>query len=519
MMNLLTDSVFRVRTPEGPATASLPELLALFGEDRVESLPGLQRHQEDAFHIFCCYLAGAVLVRQGETAPRQNAAFWLEGIRALTRQEGCEDDSAWMLVVDDPTKPAFMQPPVSSKNVFEQAYKPKAATPDALDIFRTARNHDVKSTRSKTDDAESWTYSLISLQTMTGGLGNGNYGICRMNGFYGSRVCIGWHRNSSMGQRFSVDVARLLKLRTNLVEEPPFFKTDGTVFVWVRHWDGNLPLSLKTLDPFFIEIARRVRLGVEGDKLLAFGAPSKSMRIEAKEAHGVVGDPWTPIVLGKEIKSLTVVDPGFTPKLLRDLIFNVEGFRAAPMQIAPPGFHDGWFSASVFVGGEGTSDGFRFTSIRVPERIGTILFNRGTGERNRLAALSKRGIELADEIRKPLRIALMSLMEGGPENLNDKNRQVDDWTENAITPYVLKWNPRFFDWLWSTVDIADDTEALRPWFDELRRLAQETLDRAAERAPQRHGRSYRSKTKAQGIFLGSLKKNFPHFMEVTHDES
>ena len=61
MMNLLTDLVFRVRTPEGPATASLPELLALLGEDRVDSLPGLQRHQEDAFHIFLCYLAGAVL--------------------------------------------------------------------------------------------------------------------------------------------------------------------------------------------------------------------------------------------------------------------------------------------------------------------------------------------------------------------------------------------------------------------------------------------------------------------------
>lgn len=67
--------------------------------------------------------------------------------------------------------------------------------------------------------------------------------------------------------------------------------------------------------------------------------------------------------------------------------------------------------------------------------------------------------------------------------------------------------------------MSDDTESLRPWFNELRRLAQETLDRAAGRAPQRHGRSYRAKTKAQGIFFGSLRKNFPNFMEVTHDES
>ncbi|MCX7146234.1 MAG: hypothetical protein NT042_08545 [Sulfuritalea sp.] len=44
------------------------------------------------------------------------------------------------------------------------------------------------------------------------------------------------------------------------------------------------------------------------------------------------------------------------------------------------------------------------------------------------------------------------------------------------------------------------------------------MDRAAERAPQRHGRSYRAKTRAQGMFFGSLKKNFPQFMEVTHDQ-
>jgi len=518
-MNLLANPIFRVRTPEGATSASLPELLALLGEDRVESLPGLQRHQEDAFHIFCCYLAGAVLTRSGDTNPSQSAEYWREGIRQLARQEGCNDDSAWTLVVDDPTKPAFMQSPVSSKAVFEHDYKPKAATPDALDIFRTAKNHDVKSARNEIADVEGWAYALISLQTMTGGLGNGNYGIARMNGFYGSRVCIGWRENSRIGQRYSIDVARLLELRSNLLDEPPFFKPDGSVLVWIKQWDGNSPLSIKSLDPFFIEVARRVRLGIEAGTLLAFGASSKSMRIAAKDAHGVLGDPWTPIVLGKEIKSLTVVDPGFTTKLLRDLVFNAEGYRVAPMQIAPTGAHDGWLTASVFVGGEGTSDGFHFASIYVPERVKPALFNREASNHNRLATLSKRGLELADEIRKPLRVALMSLMEGGPENLNDKNKQVDRWAADAIKPFTQKWSLRYFDWLWSTVDISDDAEALRPWFDELRRLARETLNRAVEGAPQRHGRTYRAKTKARGMFFGSLSKNFPQYMKVTHDES
>lgn len=517
-MNLLTDPIFRVRTPDGPATVCLPELLALLGQDRVDSLTGLQRHQEDAFHIFCCYLAGAVLVRTGESSPQQTADFWREGIRQLTLAEGCEDDSAWTLLIDDPTKPAFMQSPASSRAVFERDYKPKAATPDALDIFRTARNHDVKSARNETAHAEEWAYALISLQTMTGGLGNGNYGIARMNGFYGSRVCIEWRENTCMGRRFSCEAARLLELRKNLIDELPFFKPDGVVFVWVKEWDGNTPLSLKSLDPFFIEIARRVRLGIDAEKLIAFGASSKAMRIAAKDAHGVLGDPWTPIVLGKEIKSLTVVDPGFTTKLLRDLIFNSECFKIAPMQIAPAGVHDGWLTASAFIGGEGTSDGFHAVSIRVPERAKPFLFCRGTPNHDRLATLSRLGIELADDVRKPLRVALIALMEGGPDNPNEKNKQVEGWTADALRPFTQKWNPLFFDWLWTTIDIPDDTEALRPWFAELRQLAQETLNRATERTPQRHGRSYRAKTKAQGIFSGSLKKNFPQFMEVTHDQ-
>jgi CRISPR system Cascade subunit CasA len=172
----------------------------------------------------------------------------------------------------------------------------------------------------------------------------------------------------------------------------------------------------------------------------------------------------------------------------------------------------------VLAGGNCTTDGFHSAVLRVPEKPKLALFGGGPA-RDRLAKLSKKGIDTAADIQnKALRPALFSLLEGGPENLNDKNKHVKGWTEDAVKPFTQKWNPRFFDWLWSTVDISDDTEALRPWFNELRRLAQETLDRASKRAPQRHGRSYRAKTKAQGIFFGSLKENFPHFIEVTHDE-
>ncbi len=190
-MNLLVDPIFRVRTSKGIGKHDLPGLMALLGEDKVESLPGLQRHQEDAFHVFLCYLAGAVMARFGASDPRQDADQWREGIRDLTRQEGCTDDSAWTLVVEDPTKPAFMQPPAPDKATFERDYKPKTATPDALDVMQTAKNHDVKTTRASPTDQEAWLYALISLQTTIGYMGSKTYGISRMNSGSGSRPCWG----------------------------------------------------------------------------------------------------------------------------------------------------------------------------------------------------------------------------------------------------------------------------------------------------------------------------------------
>jgi CRISPR system Cascade subunit CasA len=514
MMNLLTDPVFRVRTPEGLATVSLPELLALLGEDRVESLPGLQRHQEDAFHIFCCYLAGAVLVRQGEVAPRQTAAFWLKGIRALTRQEGCEDDSAWTLIVEDPTKPAFMQPPVSNKTVFERDYKPKAATPDALDVLQTARNHDVKSSRGSSAQAEQWVLALISLNGTVGYVGAGNYGIARMNGGFGSRACVGWKRTTRAGDRFIHDVGRLIHLRDSLLMEPYPYSTTGSVLTWLSAWDGEKSRSLSCLDPFFIETPRRVRM--HHDRAIqCLGATSRTAQVAADQLNGSLGDPWTP-VKAETNESFTPNPSGFTPQLLRDILFS-DGFAAAPMMIADR--KSGWvaLTARIRERRKGNPEGFHEATIRVPAAAQPLLFGGGAA-RDRLASLSKRGLDDASDIRQGLRNALFSLMEGGPEKINYDADQISKWVDNSARLFLLNWSPRFFDWLWTTVGIANDTEALRPWFNELRRLAQETLDRAAERAPQRHGRSYRAKTKAQGEFDRKLRTNFPHFMEVTHDE-
>ena len=441
MMNLLTESVFRVRTPEGAATASLPEILALLGEDRVESLLGLQRHQEDAFHIFCCYLAGAVLVRQKETAPRQSTAFWIEGIRALTRQEGCEDDSAWMLVVDDPTKPAFMQPPVLDQTDFARRYQLKTVTPDGLDVLITARNHDVKAVRAEHADVDAWIFALINLNGTVGYGGRANYGVARMNSGSGSRPRVGWLATLRIGGQFAKDVSTLLLARNRLLLLPHGYDSNGKVLLWIPPWDGERSHALKDLDPFFIEVARRTRLLSHDKGIKAFSAGSSVGLIAAEEQKGNLGDPWIPITQ-RTNGALTVPKSGFTPERLRDLIFG-EGYTQAAMQVVDHGMTSGWFSASVLVGGNCTTDGFQSATLRVPEKPQLAICGGGQA-RDRLATLSKKGIDMAADIqRKALRPALLSLMEGGPVTPNEKNKDVTRWSDDVVKAYSQQWTPLF----------------------------------------------------------------------------
>ena len=506
MDKLLYDPVFRAETPQGAARLSLPALLAALGKDEIESLPGLQRHQEDAFHIFLCYLAGAVLARAGQTEPIQPEAFWREGL--LTLAGGDED--AWRLVVEDPTKPAFLQAPVAKKADFG-AFKPKAETPDELDVLQVAKNHDVKAQRARVAEAENWAYSLISLQTMTGLMGRGNYGVSRMNSGTGSRLRVGAVYAAGIGPQWRRDVAKLLAHRPALLDGPWGYQNSGTVLTWLIPWDLKSPLSLSYLDPFYIEIARAVRLVAAGDGLQALGAGSEGSRIEAKALKGLLGDPWTPIVDdGKEIKAWTVMSR-FSPKDLRDVVFGDDRLKMAFMQ-KPDTDKAGaahFLKLSVLApGGMGKSNGFHEATIAIPRKAAGFLSKPGP-ERDRLASRSKESLARAGEMQnRVLKPAIFSLLEAGPEKINFDKREVSAWVDQAAKHYAQAWAEDFFPWLWRSVDQTDDGQARLAWLEHLRDLAWDVLQEAMTRLPLRTGRAYRSRVRAEGVFYGCLYKQF-----------
>ena len=316
MINILTEPVIRMDKFSGTRVkASLPEVYAALMQeaDPVEAFPALRPHQRHAWHAFLTQL-GAMAVRlhpNGDKRP-EDAEEWIELIRGLTPDY--PDDEPWQLVVEDITRPAFMQPPASNwanydkKNLFR--------TPDALDMLDTAKNHDLKTDVGIDAKAEDWIFSLIAMQTMNGQVGRGNYPVARMNSGDGSRTAFSVTPSSSPSIHVRRDILVMLDRSSDIIGNLPF-RWDGLGLLWTKLWDGRkaeaLPLS--DLHPFYIEICRRRRLRVDTDgHIHAMKAASDYRRIEAANNNGVVGDPWTLVDLRdkKGDKALTLQLGGFT---------------------------------------------------------------------------------------------------------------------------------------------------------------------------------------------------------------
>lgn len=511
-MNLLTDPVLRVETASGLKNFSLPSLLEALGNENVKSFPGLQRHQEDAFYVFLCYLSAAILARSGRDDPVQSKEFWRQGMRQLAGEAG---DNAWRLVVEDLSKPAFLQPPLPMAD--QSKLKLLAESPDALDLLPTAKNHDVKRDRAGKAQSDEWVFALVSLQTMSGYFGRGNPGIARMNSGFGNRPVVEIAHDLRWGARFRQAIPRLLEHRQGVLPREWEYDPNGMVLTWLEPWDGKTSIQLSRLDPFFLEICRRVRL--RGDPIMAFSVPSDKNRIEAKNLKGIVGDAWLPVILNEESKALTVSAQGWTPDLLRRLLFGEE-FQLTPLQ-RPLSCVEGplWLVASVLVRGQGTTDGFHERRIPIPPQARRHLFG-SSPLRASLQSLSKNAIEYAGKMQNSvLKPAVFAYLQGGPNKI-----QFDDPFDQATwerfqRSFETAWSDAFFPWLWSVPEPIDEELALRQWAEKLKSFALEVLRQVEHAMPSHAGRNYKAKVVAERRFYAGLFKNFPFLKEAPHADA
>jgi CRISPR system Cascade subunit CasA len=532
--NLLEERLLhyrRVETGERIA-CTLPELFIAMAKDEVRDFPALRPHQRHPWHAFLVQLAAIALHRSNRTEPLDTAQDWKTALLALTPDD--PDGAAWCLVspVD---RPAFMQPsePSGSVNDWDQVI-----TADGLDMLVTSKNHDLKAMRMHLGVAEDWVFGLISLQTQDGYPGSKNFGIARMNSGSGSRCGVGVVPKGAWGNRWKRDLSVLQSTRESVTNDFEFHASNPIALVWLLPWDGKESLSFNILDPWFIEICRRIRLLNDG-RISAYKKGSEVQRIAAKQLKGVTGDPWIPLVK-EEGKALTITgfDPknsnaqGFNYEKAADLLFGGKLEKSAAQKWLPEdGDQDIYLIARAIARGQSKTAGYHERRIPTSKTIRKALLVHQTDV---LAKLAKDRIAAISEIRNMLWAALAVLFNSGAKDETGKDKKaIDTVTERAnlfAQPFEAECDGHFFPELIEEIEAADQDAARNQWLLTLAGRAESILQSAFTAGPRSGQLRYRAQsaalTRLRSAMRGNklpalaqaLKNRKPPFTS-THEES
>ncbi len=536
MHNLLTEPLIRFRADGGKVeTQSLPEVMDAMMEDRVESFTALRPHQRHAWHAFLVQLSAIAMHRAGRDDLPSNAAEWRGLIRSLTSNVW-PDDEPWRLVVEDITKPAFMQPPATSPEG-KQDYKSNVMTPDELDLLVTSKNHDLKSAVAREASLDDWLFALVTLQTMEGFGGAGNYGISRMNGGLGNRSSFSLAPlGNSPGPHMRRDILALVESMSELLseaEDAGLGTRDGQALLWTLAWDGQAPdLSMGDLHPLYIEVCRRIRIQSVGSIVSAIRTTTKAARIDAKALNGRTGDPWA-LVDRKGGKLVTMAANPFTYKRVADYLTSPDFepprlFRE--MRVEQDSGDRIQLMARTMVRGQGKTEGYYERVISVRQRLRAAIQRRSGDEVTDIGRISHGRIQDVGKVESILSHAIaVFAARGDRNNVKDEHRQ-------TARPWRARLNgivdTTFFD------DLQDELEENNPtrqqeirsrWLmDPDNRTgiifrAQMLLEDAVDSLPCPAVHRYRAREAASGVFWGRLRGNngFPDIFdrdeEITHE--
>lgn len=513
-MNLLSEPIIRLRRVDGKLlSCSLPQLLAHLMADEVESLAALRPHQKQALHCFLVQVGALALLAAGEHEPPADPERWAHLLRGLTPDYA--NDEPWCLVVEDLSKPAFMQPPLPEGTW--AALREIERTPDSLDMLVTAKNHDLKAARVANAEPEHWFYSLVTLQTCEGFLGRGNYGISRMNGGFASRPFVGATPSGvGWGGHLRRDILRLLDTRAETLEAYPGFAVRGGIaLVWLAPWDGDSSHSLNELDLFYIEICRRIRLRRENGDIVAARGASRVSRVQMPEnTTGLTGDPWTPIDRTGP-KPLTVDGSGFGYRRVAALL-DESKFQRPPLQIIGDGEKSGAMEL-VFIAtvrGQGETQGYHERRIPVPSAAVPFFLRKSSSPR--LGELAKMRVEdVSMTANRALRPALFTLFQAAPDELDFKDPKAKTKAEPHIAAFERLVDARFFTFLFDELTaVPEETEVhRRQWVHFLRDCARDVLATAETGSPISHVRRYRARAAAESTLEGAMRRQFSNYFK------
>lgn len=510
--SLLTEPLLLSGLPSGePALLTLPEVLArLSAQDDLIFLR-LRPHQRAPWHAFLVQLAYLALEDQEHPVPPLAADEWAEQLRELTGH----DEAPWCLLNEDWQRPAFLQPPCSPGR--EADFKRSAGAAQDVDVLVTARHHDEKSGKLPLGEEglDALVYALVTLQGWSAFLGAGNYNTMRMNGGFSSRPQFRLTYARGSGAEFRRDLDVLLETRDDLFKKMEGHDIGTSTerphsLLWLVPWDEG-SLALSAVHPLCLEVCRRVRLVEDDAGLRLLRASSNAMRVAAKEAKGVVLDPWVPIVKDDSPKALTAQAHTLGYRSLQKLLFDPSK-TALPLLAKPSpderrrrSAEKATLIAQVLVSGDGGTDGLLMRELPLPPAV----LSRYADADAALGARSHKFVELAGQASgKAYRPALLQFVDGG-DDVDWKNRDFG----KAVEPWMMRFDSAideaFFTQLFGTFEKAlDDTSAQRQWARWLADAAREQFGHAVEALPTRDGSRLFARVRAERLLHQSLHKQF-----------
>jgi CRISPR system Cascade subunit CasA len=457
---------------------TLPGLLAAMARGEVASFPALRPHQRPAWHMFLVQLATLALSDTAATDLPEDEESWRRSLRGLTAD--FPDDAPWHLVVEDRGKPAFLQPPDPGGLKWHEV-----ATPDALDMLITSRNHDIKREIAHEAAPQDWIFALVSLQTMEGYQLKYS-GIVRMNSGASSRVMLtlapidGTSSKIKTSAWWRRDVQALLSSGE---------ANDGLKLLWLEEWPHNVQLSLLDLHPLFIEVCRRVRLG-NHDRIS--GAISTALKGRIDAESGAWPDPWAPRKYS-DGSALTLGTRDFDYSLMKELIWGTAS--GASIWVEPALFSAAEnettdtmaIVAEAFARGKGgktRTDGFMSRVIPMPKVVKKEMMGPRAVELSddQVKAIKNIDIALRDSLRL---LACDGDWEKRKQKLksNSARAAIDERLTPARAALHRVADALFFPTLWDklSANSEDGRHAVHMRF--VRQLAQAARDEFARAAP------------------------------------
>lgn len=516
-MNTLTQPLLRVTLCGGGTTVlTLPGALAACMADQIAGFTVLRPHQRHAWHAFLVQLGALALLRAGSADPPDDEGAWRELLRGLTPNHS--DDAPWCLI-GPVNRPALLQPPLPDGIT---ALKNAVGTPDALDMLVASKNHDLKAAVMAGAAADDWLFALLTLQTMEGFLGAGNYGISRMNGGFANRPALGVVPPGGPGTHLRRDIRCLLRMGGRPPLAKGYAESGGLALLWLEPWDGSSSLPHARLDPLYIEVCRRVRLLEHDGRIAARAGSSKAPRV-APQPGGVTGDPWAPVQTDMEgnLKVLTVNASGFHYRRMVDLMFS-PAFVHSPLQDptpddAPEGLI---LLARALARGQGKTEGYHERRVPLSRWTRRML---GTAATDTVAAMAAERVALAGAMSSALRFGLLALLENGPDEIDPR----DEGAKRKAQPFLERFDTEvdrdFFPALWREFDLDGPEERLTErgaWVRKLLDRARTVLALAEAAAPKASRLRYRAKVRGRSALAGAAWRNDilrRHLEEARHD--